>query len=64
MDVLTVFIMLGMLATVAVLFRGIGSMAEGGEFDQRHSHELMFLRVGVQAATALLVLLALANQVK
>lgn len=62
MDLITVLVVLGMLATVAILFRGIGSMAEGGEYDLRHSHQLMFARVGVQAATALLVLLALLSK--
>lgn len=56
--------MLGALATVAVLFTGIGSMVEGGEYDFQHSHQLMFARVGVQAVTVLLVLIALLAHVK
>lgn len=59
MDAFTLLIVLGMLATVVVLFTGIGSMAEGGEFDDRHSHQLMFARVGFQALTLLLVIIAL-----
>jgi hypothetical protein len=59
MDALTLLVMLGVLVTVVVLFTGIGSMAEGGEFDDRHSHQLMFARVGVQAFTLLLVIIAL-----
>lgn len=59
MSILTFLVMLGMLATVVVLFAGIGSMAEGGEFDDRHSHEFMFARVGFQALTIALVLVAL-----
>ena len=59
MDAFTLLVMLGVLATVVVLFTGIGSMAEGGEFDDRHSHQLMFARVGFQALTLLLVLMAL-----
>ena len=59
MGAFTFLVMLGMLATVVVLFTGIGSMAEGGEFDDRHSHQLMFARVGFQALTLLLVIIAL-----
>ena len=64
MDGLTFLIIVGLLATVATLFVGVGSMAEGGEFDDRHSHQLMFARVGLQAFTALLVTLALLSQLK
>lgn len=59
MNALTLLVVLGVLATVVVLFTGIGSMAEGGEFDDRHSHQLMFARVGLQALTLLLVVIAL-----
>jgi hypothetical protein len=34
-------------------------MAHGGEFDQKHSTQLMFARVGMQGATFLLLLLAI-----
>jgi len=34
-------------------------MAHGGEFGRRHSHQLMFARVGLQAITLLLLLIAL-----
>lgn len=64
MDILTILVMLGALATVLVLFRGIGSMAEGGEYDFQHSHQLMFARIGLQALTLLLVLIALLVHVK
>lgn len=59
MGALTLLIIFGMLATVVVLITGIGSMAEGGEFDDRHSHQLMFARVGFQAFTLVLVIIAL-----
>jgi len=59
MDALTIVVMLAMLATVFVLFTGIGSMVRGGDYDYRHSHELMFTRVGLQALTVLLLVLAL-----
>lgn len=59
MDGFTLLVMAGMLATVLVLFGGIASMVGGGEFDDRHSHQLMFARVGVQGFTLFLVFIAL-----
>lgn len=59
MTVLTTVIVLAMLATAGALFWGIGSMVHGGEFDQRHSHQIMFVRVGLQGITLLLLLIAL-----
>lgn len=59
MSASTILVVLAALATVVALFKGIASMAEGGEYDDRHSGELMFKRVGWQAVTVLLVLLAL-----
>ena len=59
MDILTVVIILALLLTIAVLFTGIGSMAQGGEFDKQHGTQLMFARVGMQGITLLLLLIAL-----
>jgi uncharacterized membrane protein len=59
MNILTVVIIGAMLMTVAVLGTGIWSMIHGGEFDKKHSTELMFARVGMQAVTLLLLLLAI-----
>lgn len=64
MTVFTFLVMLGMLATVVVLFRGIGSMVQGGEYDFEHSHHYMFARVALQLVTVALVLLALLLQVR
>jgi len=64
MDLLTIIVMLGVLATVWTLLRGINSMAHGGDYDSKHSHQLMFQRVGLQALTVLLVILALVMQLK
>jgi len=55
MNTFMVLIVLGMVATIAVLFTGLGSMVKGGEFDDRHSTQLMFARVGLQAVTLVLV---------
>jgi len=59
MTVLTIAIVIALLATVGTLLWGIVSMAQGGEFDQHHSHQLMFARVGLQGITLLFLLIAL-----
>jgi hypothetical protein len=53
-------IVLALLLTIAVLGTGIWSMAHGGEFDEKHSVQLMFARVGIQAITILLLFIAFA----
>jgi preprotein translocase subunit SecG len=58
MGLLTVIIMISLVLTIAVLAIGVGSMARGGEFDEKHSEQLMYARVGMQAATLLLLLFA------
>ncbi len=59
MTILTLFIMLGMLATIVSLATGITSMAHGGTFDQKHEIQLMSMRVVFQAITILLVLVTI-----
>jgi hypothetical protein len=59
MQILTVIIVIGLLATTGALLMGVVSMARGGEFDRRHSTELMFARVGLQALTLICLLIAL-----
>ena len=59
MNFLTMVIIGAMLMTIAVLGTGIWSMIHGGEFDQKHSTELMFARVGMQGVTLLLLYLAI-----
>jgi hypothetical protein len=49
--VLAIFVVLGMLATLGVLFFGLFTMARGGEFNARHSNKLMRWRVLLQGAT-------------
>jgi hypothetical protein len=44
-------IVVALLMTVAVIGTGIWSMAHGGEFDQKHSSQLMIARVGMQGIT-------------
>ena len=59
MDILNVVIVAALLMTVGLIGTGIWSMAHGGEFDQKHSTQLMVARVGMQGVTFLLLLLAI-----
>lgn len=59
MNILTIIVVLALLFTVVALFWGVGSMAQGGDYDREHSEKLMFARVGVQAVAFTLIVLAL-----
>lgn len=59
MTILSVLVIAGLIATAVALLSGIASMARGGDFDQRHSHQFMYARVGLQGITLVLVLIAL-----
>lgn len=59
MTILTVLVIAGLIATAVALLSGIVSMARGGDFDRRHSHEFMYARVGLQGITLVLVLISL-----
>ena len=59
MDILNLVIVAALLMTVGLIGTGIWSMAHGGDFDQKHSTQLMFARVGMQGVTLLLLLLAM-----
>ena len=59
MDILNVVIVAALLMTVGLIGTGIWSMAHGGDFDQKHSTQLMLARVGMQGITFLLLLLAI-----
>ena len=61
-NVLFFLAVLGMLATVIVLFLGIRSMTEEPNPVPHQSEKPMFTRVGLQAQTAVLVVAALAQQ--
>lgn len=58
MNFLTIVIIAALLATVVSLVVGIGYMGKGGEADQEHDTQLMFTRVGLQAFTFVLLLIA------
>lgn len=59
MNMLTIVIILALIATVIALGWGIVSMVHGGAYDEKHSHQLMGARVGLQGLAFLLLLFAL-----
>ncbi|MFQ5660913.1 MAG: twin transmembrane helix small protein [Gammaproteobacteria bacterium] len=59
MNPLTILITLALIVTIATLFTGILSMGHGGEFDEKHSTQLMAARVGSQGVLILLLIAAL-----
>ena len=59
MNLLTIVILISLVLTVVVMAAGIGSMAQGGEYDEKHGTQLMFARVGMQAVTLLLLFFAM-----
>jgi hypothetical protein len=59
MDPITLFVLAAGAMTVYALAQGVVSMAQGGEADLRHSHELMFRRAAWQGLAVFFVLLGL-----
>lgn len=59
MQILTVVILVGLVATAIALIAGIVSMSRGGESDLARGNQLMFARVGLQAITLLCLVIAL-----
>ena len=59
MTILSIVIVVALLLTIIVLGAGIWSMAHGGEFDEKHSEQLMFARIGLQAVTLILLFIAI-----
>lgn len=58
MSLLTVTVVLALIATIATLAWGIGSMAVGGTYDEKHSEKLMFTRIGIQTFAFVVLLVA------
>ncbi|MHB1586836.1 MAG: HIG1 domain-containing protein [Acidiferrobacteraceae bacterium] len=56
MAIILLLVAFGTLMTLGVLVSGIFSMAHGGIFDDKHSGQMMALRVGLQGLVILLVL--------
>jgi hypothetical protein len=58
MDPLLVVIILALFATIAAMGLGLLSMSSGGSIDRVLSTKLMWTRVGFQALTLLLLIIA------
>jgi hypothetical protein len=58
MDPVVVLIVLAIAATAAAMFLGLLAMGGGGATDRWLSNPLMWVRVGLQALTVLLLVLA------
>lgn len=59
MDPLAVIVILALIATVAAMAMGLLAMSSGGMVDRDFSTPLMWVRVGLQAFTVLLLFAAL-----
>ena len=59
MNILTITVILALVAVIATLALGVGSMAHGGAYDREHSEQLMFTRVAIQAVAFVLIIVAL-----
>ncbi len=59
MTILTSTVILALVAVVATLFWGVGSMASGGSYDRKHSEQIMFTRVAIQAAAFAAIVVAI-----
>ena len=58
MSILTIVIILALIATIITLGWGVKSMSKGGKYDEEHSEQLMFTRIGLQAFAVIMLLLA------
>jgi hypothetical protein len=58
MTLLSILIGLALIATITSLVWGVGSMAFGGSFDDKHSAHFMTARVGFQALVVILLIIA------
>ena len=58
MTILTTLIVLALVSVVVSLAWGVGSMAAGGQFDDKHYTQFMTARVGFQALAIVLLIIA------
>ena len=58
MSLLTLTVVLALVATIATLVWGVGSMAMGGSYDKEHSEQLMFTRIGIQTFAFVMLIVA------
>jgi nitrogen fixation-related uncharacterized protein len=56
MSLLTITVVLALIATLITLGWGLGSMVKGGSYDDEHSEQLMFLRIGIQTFAFVMLL--------
>lgn len=59
MKIITILVILALIATVVSMVIGVGSMAKGGAYDDKHSGQFMNARIIFQAVAAILLMLAL-----
>jgi hypothetical protein len=59
MKIITILVILALIATVVSMLIGVGSMAKGGAYDDKHSGQFMNARIIFQAVAAILLMLAL-----
>ena len=57
MTILTTLIVLALVSVIVSLVWGIGSMAAGGQFDDKHYTQFMTARVGFQAVAIILLII-------
>ena len=58
MSLLTLTVILALVATIVTLAWGVGSMAVGGSYDEKHSEQLMFTRIGIQTFAFVMLIVA------
>ena len=58
MTILTTLIGLALVATIISLAWGVGSMAAGGHFDDKHYTQFMTARIAFQAIAIVLLIIA------
>ena len=58
MNILTLLIGLALVATIVSLVWGVGSMAAGGQYDDKHYTQFMTARIGFQALAIVLLIIA------
>jgi nitrogen fixation-related uncharacterized protein len=58
MNILFLLIALALVATIISLVWGVGSMAAGGQFDDKHYTQFMTARVAFQGITIVLLIIA------
>ena len=59
MELINLVVVLALLATIGALGMGVISMGRGGDFDERHSDQFMFARVGLQGIAVVFMFVAL-----